>query len=141
MAHGLGWYLAQEEMQARQAELNAEGTVVCPLCGEALEHNGVAWFCYSDPDTEKCPQLPALESAFRSRATEEERRRGHHIDAFQGQLVGAVVAQGKIAVKLETTRGGGGLTNLRVSAGDGVQEGDVPALARGQWVFMGWTPL
>lgn len=141
MAHGLGWYLAQEEMAARKALLEADDTVVCPLCGEAMKWGGVAWFCYSDPETEKCPKLPALARAFIERATDEEKRRGFDLDRFQGQLVGGVVHPAKgILVRLETTRGGGGWTNLRVSAGTGVSDKEVPAIIRESvWMFIGWA--
>ena len=141
MAKGLGSIMTMIEMDHKRSILTDAEGVACPLCGGLMSFNGVRWFCYSDPETSKCPQMRALEDAMYKLAPQEYRLKGNYNNIFQGQLFAAVVVDGRPIIEFGSIRGGQGRTNLFVGRlGDTPRE-EVPDLIQKYgWTWYDWIP-
>lgn len=111
--------------QAQEASARAkDGAVLCPLCGGLMTNDGAGWFCYQPgtPNDTKCPVV--VEKGWL------------YSEEIQGATFGIVVddSDNPLAV-CRGARGGGGRTNVAVSAWDHGRDGDVPG-----WIRQyGWT--
>ena len=139
MAKGLGSIMAAAAMEMEKSRIEKGKTVACPLCGREMTYGGVAWFCYAGTDGDdgqKCSDLPTLEEMF------FESHPFLYADDFQGEIVAAVVIDGKPEIEFRTVRGGYGRTNIKVNTavGSPVEEKNVPALIQEYgWTWMDWA--
>ena len=122
MAKGTGWMMAVASMQTKGE------SIPCPLCGKAMEWEGVAWFCRSgkrrsgngasfEPCLEKCTDeardkfmaMPrgefGWEDGYQFYAEPNNGPGATHAVAIDGNDVAAVAI---------FVRGGGGCTNFTV---------------------------
>jgi hypothetical protein len=129
--------MAEASMMETLARVKAGKTVLCPLCGHEMQHNGAAWFCRSGEGRDPGPC--DLSQAFDAYCDPNE---GRWSDDWQRTALAAVVLPGpKVVVELRVVRGFGGRDNLRVSGTCGVNDAEVPSLiTRHGWTWQEWMP-
>ena len=118
MAKGNGAQAALAELIRRQDQ-NID-VPQCPLCGNPMHFNGEEFFCYAGTNGargQKCPRLPVICEAIKAVIAEDPSQLidtlGRFPDDCQGQTLAAIVGEeDEIIATLETTRGGGGCTNI-----------------------------
>lgn len=127
MAKGFGAIMAEVALAEKKWLLESADTVLCPLCGGIMTNDGAGWFCYQagTPNDSKCPQAVL--------------RGWLYDDSIQGQVLAIVADQESdppvILAECRAVRGGGGRTNIRVSAVEFGRDAEVP-----EWISKhGWV--
>lgn len=138
MAKGMGNLLVLVLGQIHPTPVDA---VACPLCGKPMDFDRMIgmWWCYDDSPNgdRKCTGLTSLREIFYRNADQDTRDNGSPLDQFQWQTFAAYLVNGVPAGYATTTRGGGGKTNLRVSA---LPEHTADEMhLDGYWVFVEWS--
>lgn len=144
MAKGLGAIMAAVSAAITEDRIRKGEAVLCPLCGQPMKFEGVAWFCRSGPrkdngHNDHC-DLAEMMSLFLN--PDEDR----YIDDWQRAVFAAVVrknpaAPGGVEIlgTLHTVRGYGGCTNLTVSCDPALRE-ELPGLINAHgWTWAEWT--
>ena len=122
---------------------NVQNSIGCPLCSEPMQHNGVAWFCYSRRDEHSVWLYSRREAAYQYQLSggvvffvdlrTPPRQRPNNWDP---DLQGAILAVSTDGWFFATIRGMNGVTNFRVTAPDG-WDGVIPQTV--DWVWAEWT--
>ena len=128
MAKGFGAIMAEVELAKKKRLLERADTVLCPLCGGIMTNGGAGWFCYQagTPNDSKCPQVVLKGWLYNN-------------EGIQGEIL-AIVADVTseppvILAECRAVRGGGGRTNIKVSAAEFGRDAEVP-----EWISKhGWV--
>lgn len=138
MAKGLGAMMAAANMQAADPKV----TMICPLCGQIMAWEEVAWFCRSGPRRSNGAHEPCSLSELVNQFTAA----GNWVDEFIcGNVIAAVVVsveggQHQFPVRLMAVRGYAGCTNLSVQCDHGISRAEaVAAIAAHGWTWAEWT--
>ena len=143
MAKGLGAILAQAEQFERGSRIANGESIRCPLCGEEMKFEGVAWFCRSGSKKGNGSNYPCLNGEIREAFFEANPKAW--ASQFGRDPFAAVVIENDdgsidIPVKLHAVRGFGGCMNLSASASREIVD-QIPELVKKYgWIYQEWIP-
>jgi len=147
-----GKIMAEAHIAIRASQI--ETLPLCPLCGEPMDYNGAAYFCYNNRDEHLSWLDSRREAAYRYQENGgvvfwndielSPRVRAKHVTwdpSLQGVIIAVAIRDGKKIAEFGTVRGGYGKTNFRVEyeniEGE-IIDLDVPPRPD-EWAFADWA--
>jgi len=144
MTKGFGAIMAEVSMAQEKA--NRDVTVACPLCGQPMTDEGVAFFCYHERDNHIADVISKQEAAYEYQkkggvvfwldiSTSPQYRFENWNPDMQGVLLAVATKSKEIVGEFGIVRGRNGKSNFRVTLENGANVNDVN---NATWRFAEW---
>jgi hypothetical protein len=142
MSKSFGEIMAAATMAASQWK--QKNHPQCPLCGEIMQFNGVAWFCYGGRKDHYEWLMSRKKAAFEYQESggvvfwmDIETPPRYRYRNWSPEMQGVLIAVTENGWQFGTVRGENGVTNFRVTPPEGKDWECIPALKDGCWAE--WT--